>query len=129
MSESEVTSLIDLHDSEILRIERVVNVLNERRGTSLPLEAFRREIIERFAEQAGLKVNVKVFTTTQEGLYAFTVEIIDRLGGEFDPDRQVHEVTNDLLELGEGGVIKTQVTDSGLHVVGGHAHGGHHHHH
>lgn len=122
-----VESLIDLHDSEIIAAEKVLQKLNEKQGKSLNLEAFRREIIERFASEANLVVRVKPFTTNQEGLFAFVIEIIDRIAGQFDPDRQVHEAVNDLLDLGEGGVIQT---GSGLHVVqGGHRHGkGHHHH-
>ena len=103
---SDLTSMIELNDSDILRIESVVKILNDRQGKVLNLDAFRREAEERFAE-AGFKVTVKAYTTNQEGLYAFDIDINDRLEGEFDPDQMVHEATNDILDLGTGGVIKS----------------------
>ena len=103
---SDLTSMIELNDSDILKIEAVVKILNDRQGKVLSLDAFAREAEERFAE-AGYKVTVKTFTTNQEGLYAFDIEINDRLAGQFDPDQMVYEATKDILELGEGGVIKS----------------------
>lgn len=104
---SDVTSqIMDLNDADILKIEQVVKILNERQGKVLNLDAFRREAIERFAE-AGFKVDVKTYDTNQQGLYAFEIDIQDRYEGQFDPDQMVHEATNDLLELGTGGVIKS----------------------
>lgn len=129
MSESSVTVNCDVLDSELVQIEQVINKLNEAQWKSgVYLEGWRKEAIERFAD-IGFKVDVVVFSTDQEGLYAFDLVIQDRLAGEFDPDKMVHEVTNDLLGLGEGGVIKTK---GGLHLVqGGHSHshdsGGHTH--
>ena len=114
-----MTSQVDLMDTEILRVEKVTQALNQRQGKmGTNLEAFRKEIIERFAD-IGFKVDVKVYTTDQEGLYAFDIDITDRLAGQFDPDRQVHDVTNDILELGDSGVINTQQTASGLHLLHG----------
>lgn len=122
-----MSSNIEIMDSEIIRIEAVLKKLNEKQGKGgVNQEAFRKEIIERFAE-AGFKVDVKWYTTNVEGVYMPEIDIIDRIEGEFDPDQMVHEVTNDLLGLGEGGVLKTQTTASGLHVVGGKGHGHHHH--
>jgi hypothetical protein len=103
---SDLTSMIELNDSDILRIESVVKILNDRQGKVLNMDAFRRESEERFAD-AGFRVTVKCYTTNQEGLYAFDIEINDRLEGQFDPDQMVHEATNDVLELGTGGVIKS----------------------
>lgn len=124
----DVTSQIpDLHDSEIARMGEVIAKLNHFQGRSLNLEAFRRSIVERF-QDIGFKVDVKVWDTNQDGLFAFDVEIIDRLEGSFDPDRQVFEVTNDLLGLGDKGVIKTKQDASGLHAVNGHGHGHSHGH-
>lgn len=122
----DLTSMIDLNDSDILKLEKVVLLLNERQGKSLPLDSFRRECVERF-EDAGFRVDVKVYETNTVGVYAFDLEIKDRYEGEFDPDKQVHEVTKDILELGTGGVLKTEQTSSGLHVVGGKSHAGHNH--
>lgn len=116
-------NVLDLMDSEIERMAKVVDLLHERQSQgSVNLEAFRREAIDRFAE-VGFEVGVKCWTTDVPGVFAFDFEIISRLAGRFDPDQQVHEVVNDILHLGEGGVIKTEVGPSGLHAVGhGHSH-------
>lgn len=122
---SEVTSQVELHDSDILRVEGVIAKLNEKSGTWTDMEKFRQEIIGRF-QDIGLSVTTRVYTTNVEGCIAFDVDIDRRLEGEFDPDRQVHEVTNDLLDLGEGGVIKSaDVLKMSEHQ---HGHGGHSHH-
>ena len=125
---SDLTSMIELNDADILKIESVVKILNDRQGKVLNLDAFRRESEERFAE-AGYKVTCKAFTTNQEGLYAFDIEINDRLEGKFDPDQMVYEATNDVLDLGTGGVIKSapiiaqeQKKQSKLWTPGGHQH-------
>lgn len=100
-------SLIEVTDSEIIRIEAVLKKLNERQGLGgVNLEGFRQEAMDRF-RQIGFEVAVRVYTTEQDGLFAFDLDIIDRLEGAFDPDRQVWEATHDILDLGEGGVIKT----------------------
>lgn len=114
---SELSSLIELNDSDILRIERAVVAINAKQRKMVNLEAFRKEIVERFGLE-GFKVNVKTYTTSQDGLYAFDIEIAERLEGRFDPDKMVYEATNDVLDLGEGGVISTK----GLQLPGGHQH-------
>lgn len=103
---SDLTSMIELNDSDLLKIEAVVKILNDRQGKVLNLDAFAREATDRFAE-AGFRVTVKTYDTNQQGLYAFDIEINDRYEGEFDPDQMVYEATNDVLDLGEGGVIKS----------------------
>ena len=120
MSDGNVTSMVELNDSDILRLEGVFRRLQERQGQSLNLDAFRREMVERFYD-VGFRVDVKVWSTNVEGVYSFDIEIQERIEGKFDPDRQVHEVTNDLLGLGTGGVIKSEVTPSGL-IVPKHRH-------
>lgn len=102
----EATSLIEIHDSEVARIGEVLAVLKEKQEKGgVYLEGFSREAVDRFAA-VGFKVEVKWFSTNVEGVYIPEIEIQERLEGTFDYDRQVHEVTNDLLGLGEGGVIK-----------------------
>lgn len=103
---NEVTSTIDLLDSDIIRIEKVLAALNAMRGKTVPLESFRREILDRF-EQIGLGVDVKVWETNLVSVFLFDIEI-NRRYEAFDPERMVHEVTNDLLDLGDGGVINTK---------------------
>lgn len=122
MPESSLTINCEVMDSELLVIEKVLEKINERQGKGgVNLEAFRKEIIERFAA-IGFRVEVKVYTTDQEGLYWFEIELADRLAGQFDPDRQVHDVTHDILELGDSGVINTKQTASGLHLIQGGKH-------
>ena len=84
--------LIDLYDSEILAAEKVLDRLHSSQRTSKNLESFRKEITERFAE-IGLVVDVKVYTTNQEDVFGFDVEIIGRTEAlNWDPDKMVHEV-------------------------------------
>lgn len=103
----ELNSLIDLNDSDIEKIGEVLAIINSRRQHYVILEAFRREVIERF-EDIGFKVDVKAWETNLDGVTAFDIEIQDRLSGEFDPDKMVWEATTDYLGLGEGGVIKSK---------------------
>jgi len=114
----EMTSMVELHDSDILRLEGVLRLLNANLGQRRNLEDFRREIVDRFAE-AGFRVEVKVWQTATDGMFSFDIEIRERLEGRFDPDRMVHEVTRDILDLGEGGVIKT---GGGVILPGKHTH-------
>jgi hypothetical protein len=109
---SEITSAFNLYDTDILRLEKVIEQLNRKIGTATNMEGFRQEILDRMA-RAGFRVDVKVYSTTQDGTYAFDIEIKDRLdsGFTFDYDQQVHEVTHDVLGLGDGGVIKTTKDD------------------
>jgi hypothetical protein len=104
-----LTAKIEIHDSEIMEIERIVAALNERLGSSrrTNLDAFNREIYERFAE-IGFIVQVAWWDTNIPGVLIPEICISDRTERkDFDHDRQVHEVTNDILELGDKGVIKT----------------------
>lgn len=103
--------LIDLYDHEILALEKVLGKLSDKQRTSQNLEAFRKEIVERCAE-VGIVVYAKVFETNQEGVFAFEVEIRGRTEVvDWDPDQQVHEVVNDMLDLlpnsEKGQTIKT----------------------
>lgn len=106
----EFSSTIDIHDSEILKLERgPVAYAKSKMGQSVNIDQFTKDLEEQ-CNQAGFLVTVKVFDTNESGVYAFEVEINGRTGGSvFDPDRQVHEVVGNLLALpGEGGWINTQ---------------------
>jgi hypothetical protein len=119
----------NLYDEDFPVLERVTKWMEGRQGTSMNLEDFRRTSIERFHD-AGFIVDVKVFTTDEEGVYAFDVEILDRVvrEEEYDFDKQVHQVVNNLLELPDqdGGVIDTDKSLKDLLArekeMGGHAH-------
>lgn len=96
----EVDDSLDLYDSDILKIEVALNALMEHQGKRMVVESFRKEAIERFAEQ-GFVVDVLTWETDQPGLYAFDFKITGRVEPleEFDHERQSHEVINDLLEI------------------------------
>lgn len=103
--------MIDLNDADILRIEKgPLAWMRSRQKSSMGLEDFRRTAEGKFAE-VGFRTTVRAYTTTQEGVYAFDIEINGRTAdaSAFDPDRLVHEVQHNLLELPdkEAGAIKT----------------------
>lgn len=103
-----VTSNIeDMNDADVLKLEKVIKILNAKMGSRRDVDAFQREAKERFFN-AGYRVDVKVYSTTQSDTYAFDIEIQERLEGEFDPDQMVYEATNDILDIGEKGVISTK---------------------
>lgn len=112
------TTTFEPYDSEALELARVARVLNERRlkfnlSDGHQRANFRREARQRF-EEAGFTVHVNIrgevdADGNETGDY-YEVEIVPTGRVEkhvFDHDRMVHEVTNDLLERGEGGVIKS----------------------
>ena len=107
--EDETAELINLHDHEIMECEKVLEAIAARQGHSMELEAFRTEVVGRFAE-IGLVVNVKVYESgAQGGAWEFDIEIAgrtERLAQGFDHERQQWEVRKDILDLGTGGVIK-----------------------
>lgn len=121
----------EIADSEILEIERVLTTLNQRAlDKSHSFEAFEREIKERF-EDVGFVVAVSWYEFGREGQVGAVpnaampeITITDRCERKpFDHDRQVHEVTSNILGLpGQEGVIKTNT--SGMNrLVKGHKHG------
>lgn len=103
--------LVEVYDTEILEIEKVLEALSRKQRTSMSLESFRKEIVERFAE-IGFVVYAKVYETNQDGVFAFAPELRGRTE-EFtwDPDRMVHEVVNDVADIlpnsEKGQTIKT----------------------
>ena len=103
--------MIDLNDADILRIERgPLAWMRSRQKSSMSLDDFRRPAEGKFAE-IGFRVSVLAYTTTQEGVYAFDIEIQGRnhYAQDFDPDQLAYEVQHNLLELPDkqAGVIKT----------------------
>jgi hypothetical protein len=130
--------VLDIHDSEVEQIFGVLARLQDRaRFRRHNYNDFDREIREAFAE-IGFTVAVnwhefEVDGQKQDGAMP-EVTVTGRTDPSFtfDKDRQVHEVTNNILEIpGEDGVIKTDpetlkrfMDGSG----GGHARGhGHRH--
>ena len=106
-AEDDLTHGIDLYDSEILQIEKVLAKLKEKAQHQVNYQHFQDEIKERFAE-IGFRVDVSWWETNVDGLRQPEITIQARMERHtFDRDRMTHEVTNDILDLGEGGVIKT----------------------
>jgi hypothetical protein len=94
-----IDSWVELYDSDIAKIAAgPVHYAQQRSGQSLEIDRFVRDLQEQFFE-CGFGVQVQVWTTEQEGVYAFMVEIQKRLGPTWDPDQMVHEVTHNLLDL------------------------------
>lgn len=119
-----VRSEVNLYDSEILEVEKVIDSLNERRAKTarMSYEAFTTEAQERFAK-IGLKVSVLWYEAGAEqpdgslkkieGMYIPEIVVKERLekGFQFDHERMQHEVQSDILQLGTGGKIKLTSED------------------
>lgn len=128
----DISSSIELYDSDVNVIKRVAQRLSEKVGTNQPLEAFANEIVGRFRE-AGYETEVichEVYEDeAQERVshYTFAVQIEGRVEAEseYDHDRQRHEVRSNVK--GEKGRDSTQPvsvggfgkTKSGLYVPPG----------
>lgn len=106
---------IDLYDSEVEAIQTVWDTLRDRHQKSFKnYDQVEREITGRFAD-IGFVVQVGWFRYSiggevQEGAAMPEVTIVGRCDpkAEFDHDKQVHEVTSNILEIpGADGVIKT----------------------
>ena len=103
---SELTSLIDIYDSDIEGIGEVLAWAHSKQTRMVDLESFRLEVIDKFAG-IGFRIDVILHSTNYDNLWYFDFQIQERLT-EFDPDRMVWEVTNDILDLGTKGVIKSE---------------------
>ena len=122
---------IDLYDHEIIAITGISNKLMERHaGQWRNYRDIEREIHDRFNE-AGFLVYVNWYYwmidgQTQEGCLPEITVIGRTEKHDFDHDRQVHEVTHNILEIpGAEGVIKTD-PDTVKNFLGGQG-GGHGH--
>lgn len=106
---------IELYDSEVDAIQRVWDTLRDRHQKSLKnFDQVEREIVSRFAD-AGFVVHVNWFKyaidgVEQDGAAMPEITIVGRCDPkqEFDHDKQVAEVTRNILGIpGQEGVIKT----------------------
>lgn len=108
-----VLGAAELYDSDLLEIEKVYTWMRQQQGQRRNMEDFRQAVIGKFHER-GFIVNVLAYDTDQEGVYAFDVEILRKTQRkDFDYDKQVHQVVNNLLDLPDqaGGWIKA---DAGM---------------
>lgn len=133
-----VSSTINLYDSEIIKIEQILEKLNERRARTarMSYEAFTDEAKNRFLE-AGLVVSVRWYSAgveqpdgsmqVVEGTLIPEIVITGRTDKKFafDHEQMSHEVQNDLLQLGTGGKLKLTAEDARkiLETQKGHKHG------
>ena len=105
--------VIEPYDSEIPKIERVMQALSQRVFTRLDPHAFRREAEDRFAE-IGFVVNV-LFDIV-DGANLPKISIVGRVTKqEFDPEKMAWEVQRDVLGIDQPGVLSPD--KSGLVVV------------
>jgi hypothetical protein len=101
-------SAYEIYDHEIDKIHRTLEELRRKAESPQNYQSFQDEIKGRFAD-LGFVVDVKWWDTNVEGVLMPEIEITGRTeaGFVFDRDQQVHEVTGDMLGLGQGGVIKS----------------------
>jgi len=121
----EIDNGFQLYDSEL---DKLIDLMKEIEGRVLrrqrvDRDALGNEIRERCANEVGLKVSVRWYTCGEEmpdgtvreipGMYQPEVVPIDRVTkeSEYDHDRQRHEVVNDVIGIGEGGIIKVTAAD------------------
>lgn len=94
---------IELYDSDVVKMGRVMVALGKCVGSSVNLEAFRRRIVDEFAE-IGLVAVVMMGQQDNgggEALYSPIITITGRLNPivvEFDHEQQRHEIAANLLE-------------------------------
>lgn len=132
-----VQSQIQLYDSEILKIEEVLDAINKRKGQRTDYERWTNEVKDRF-HRVGLVVSVLWYEAGVEradgslekldGTLIPEIVVKDRVESKtfaFDHEQMGHEVQNDLLELGTGGKLKVTAEDArrALASVQAHKHG------
>lgn len=101
------TKSIDLLDSEILEIEKVYDKIKERARGRVNYQHLQDEIKDRFAE-IGFVVDVAWFETNLAEVKIPQITFTARTERKvFDRDQMTREVTDDILNLGHSGVIKT----------------------
>lgn len=131
-----VTSQVNLYDSEIIKIEEVLEKLNERRDRTarMSYEAFTEEAKNRFHE-IGLIVSVLWYEAGSEqpdgslkkleGVLIPEIVIKGRVDSKtfaFDHDKMSHEVQSDLLQLGTGGKLKITASEARDIIAGARSH-------
>ena len=126
-----MSDVLDLFDSEVKQIIELLAELNERaHAKQRNYNDFEREIRDRFAT-LGFTVDVSWYEyaiggVKQDGAMpeiTVTGRTDDKF--QFDPDRQVREVTSDILGTGDAGVIKADPDTLRRFLDGqeGHGHG------
>lgn len=130
-----VESMIQLYDSEIIKIEEVLEALNKRKGQRTDYERWTAETRERFG-RAGLIVSVRWYEAGEQqadgtlkkldGVLIPEIVVTGRTEKHsFDHEQMAHEVQSDLLGLGTGGTLKVTAEDArrALQTARDHKHG------
>jgi hypothetical protein len=92
------------------RIAKQIGDDSSRGRKMVDRDAFARNVIERFAEEASLVVTVSWKPNHyQPEAPELHITVVDRLEGPFDHEQAAWEVTHG-VDGGEGGVIKTGLT-------------------
>lgn len=109
-----MTGPAEILDSEVLQIEQTLEVLKRRveNGRRVDRGQFDSEIVDRFGK-IGFTVAVNWYETDVQDMIMPEITITGRTEKTegFDHDKMFHEVTSDILGLGQGGVIKTTKED------------------
>lgn len=91
--------MTEINDYEIEKLEKVINWAKGQQQSRRDIDQFTKDIREKI-NAVGFECEVKVYDTEDPEVYVFDIEINGRVGGSvFDPDRMVHEVTSNYLEL------------------------------
>src|SRR3954468_11267454 len=100
--------LLNLYESEIAALGDLMERIQHRRDSVGITDrgGFDSWVKDEF-HKLGFEVSVLWYHTDMRDLPAVDIEITGRVDKnfEFDHDRQVHEITHDLLGLGEGGFL------------------------
>lgn len=131
-----VTSQVNLYDSEIIKVEGVLDKLNARRTKTarMSYDAFSEEARNLFAG-IGLVASVLWYEMGEEqpdgtlkkieGALMPEIVIKARMDSktfQFDHDKMAHEVQSDLLQLGTGGKLKITASEAREIIAGAKAH-------
>lgn len=135
---TEIDEGIQLYDTELGQILDILGEINQRveGRENVDRDALDREIRDRCATEAGIIVSVRWYTCGVEMPDGTVREIPGMLKPEpvpiarvtkeleYDHDRQRHEVINDALKIGEGGLIKVTPGEvrQALEIGRGHQH-------
>lgn len=124
--DGEITSDIELYDSDRLALNQVIHDLQSSMGKQRDTRGWAEEVVERFG-LAGYYVDVRL-VDLGDGTIGTAITITDRVeeGEEFDHERMGHEVRSNILGKNPmGNVQKTMIgqtgfsaTQSGLVVPG-----------
>jgi hypothetical protein len=134
---TEIDEGIQLYDTELGKVLDILGEIQEKRITGrarIDRDALGNEIRERIVNEAGIVVSVRWYECGEEmpdgtvrkieGMYKPEIVPLRRAVKEleYDHERQRHEVINDALKIGEGGLIKVTPSEVRQALSGGARH-------